>query len=113
MAWSRSAPRDGVGLAELVVEAGTLSVRIDGFVADEQAIDEVHIDAVVGQGERLALTPGVVHAVRNDGPTLAVVLVIATGPPRVRAGTRAEPGGDPVPPPRLAAADPVACGAGG
>jgi predicted ester cyclase len=73
-------PMTAAGATELVVEEGALAVRIDGFVWVGQTLDEVHLDAVLGQGKRLTLAPGLSYTIRNDGPTPAVVRVTATEP---------------------------------
>jgi predicted ester cyclase len=77
-------PLTAAGPTVLAVEAGALSVRTDGttWVAQglDQHLDAVRVDAVLRQGERLVLTLGVRHTVRNDGPTPAVVLVVAIEP---------------------------------
>lgn len=79
-----SLPLEPAEAMALVVETGMLSVRTEGtvWVAQglEQHLDAVRGDAVLRQGERRVLTPGVRHTVRNDGPTPAVVLVLAVKP---------------------------------
>jgi predicted ester cyclase len=98
---------------ELAVEAGALAVRTDGVNWIGETLQEVHLDAVLGRGERLVLTPGMHHTVRNDGPAPAVVRVVAIEPVAVLP----EPGRHPVATPclrrNLAMAEPVACGASG
>jgi predicted ester cyclase len=65
----------------LVVEEGALAVRTEGVVGvDEGLANPVQVDHVVHQGERLVLTPGLRHTIRNDGPAPAVVLMVAIEP---------------------------------
>jgi hypothetical protein len=97
----------------VVVEEGVLDLRTDGIVTDEQEFHEVHTDAVLGQGKRLILAPGLSYTIRNDGPTPAVVRVTATEPVAFWPGLGRNPVATPCLRPELAVVDPAARGAGG
>ena len=68
------------GTAMVVAESGALSVRTDGAARVGPGPDAAQIDIQLGAGKRLVLTPDMRHTVRNDGPTPAVVLIVAIDP---------------------------------
>ena len=73
-------PEVPAGPKVLLVESGTLSVRIDGEVWGDLGLEVAETDTVLNAGEGLVIAAGARHAVRNDGPTPAVASVIAIVP---------------------------------
>jgi hypothetical protein len=65
------------GPTVLLVEAGTLSVRIDGAFSAGPGLDAAYPDTMLSSGERLVFAAGERYAVRNDALTPAVALVVA------------------------------------
>jgi hypothetical protein len=78
----------GVGLSSeavrgptvLLIEAGTVAVRIDRSDIGGTGLEAVNTAAVLGPGEPLIVAPGERYAVRNDGPAPAVALLVAIVP---------------------------------
>lgn len=68
------------GPTVLTVESGALTVRVDGAVWFGPGLDAAYSDTVLRHGERLVIPAGARHAVRNDGPTPAVALVVMIHP---------------------------------
>jgi mannose-6-phosphate isomerase-like protein (cupin superfamily) len=75
----------------LVVEAGTLSARIDGSARYARAGEEEMAasgDVTLGAGDALVVPAGVATAFRNEGPTTAVALAALVAPARRVAWNR-------------------------
>jgi hypothetical protein len=73
-------PEEASGWTVLMVEAGSLSVRVDGAALAGWGLDPSQFDAPLSAGGRLVIVPGARYAVRNDGVTPAVALVVAIEP---------------------------------
>jgi quercetin dioxygenase-like cupin family protein len=73
-------PETAPGPTVLLVEAGTLSVRVESGVVLGPGLDAAYPDTVLVSGERLVIAPDASYAVRNDGPTPAVALVVTIVP---------------------------------
>jgi hypothetical protein len=75
-------PRTGLppevtsGPTVLLVEAGTLAVQTYGATYVKQGLDAAQVDTTLSAGKRLVIVAGARYAVRNDGPTPAVALVV-------------------------------------
>ncbi len=76
----RLPPEVASGPTALLIESGTLSVWVDNRGVIGQGLDPVQIDAVLSAGDRLVIVSGARYAVRNDGPSPAVALVVANVP---------------------------------
>lgn len=70
-------PEVAAGPMVLLVESGTLSIRVDGDVWGAQGLELAEADTVLDAGEGFVIAAGVRHAVRNDGPASVVASVIA------------------------------------
>jgi hypothetical protein len=69
-----------VGSALLVVEEGVVAVRTEKSGPVDPGLPMVAVDHVLRQRERLALSLGLYHTVRNDGPARAIVGMVAIDP---------------------------------
>jgi quercetin dioxygenase-like cupin family protein len=86
------------GPTVLIVESGTLTVLTDGPSYVDGALDALLTELVLRPGERLVVSAGTPHALRNDGTTPVVALVVTITPQGTRTPTR-----DSAVPPRWAA----------
>jgi hypothetical protein len=64
----------------LLVEVGTLEVRVDSADAAGSGLEAVKTAAVLGPGEQLVVALGERYAVRNDGPAPVVALLVEIVP---------------------------------
>jgi hypothetical protein len=77
---TRLPPEAASGPTVLLVEVGALSVRGEGAASAERGFYPSQFDAPLSAGERLAVAAGTRYAVRNDGQSPAVALVVTIAP---------------------------------
>lgn len=74
-------PETASGWVVLLVESGSLLVRVTGQVYVGQGLDPAQFESPLSTGERLVIAPGARYSVLNDGPTIvrAITVTLAAG----------------------------------
>jgi hypothetical protein len=86
-------PEVASGWTVVLVETGTLSVRVDGAVFVGQGLDPAQVDGTLSAGERLVIPPGARYAVHNDGLAVVQALTVTLVSSDSSAPRQSGPGG--------------------